>query len=296
MKKTKVNYRLVRRIKDESKFKVEQLEQYALALQVSYADFKFCISEVNSNQCLLLEHYKIDGVDTTSQLINALENIYEEHHLLTAGFWKSVKIVIKNQQFTFIPNSLFDKKEKTSYLINNVHVNTDTQDVHYYKQIKFNAVTVFAVEKALTAWFDSVYPTLSIQIAHQASVLTEGILHYKDHTHLKTMFMLLDGEHVNIGVAENRKLLYHNRFQYKTNADLVRYTTMVLNEMKMDPDNAKVLVWGSVDSESSSFKELYKYIRNISFGGKPGFMKFSYMFDEAPDQQYFDLYSTVVCE
>ena len=57
-----------------------------------------------------------------------------------------------------------------------------------------------------------------------------------------------------------------------------------------------VVLWGYIGKQSPHYNEFYKYIKNISFGDRPGYLKFGYMFDEVQDHHFFDLYSMHVCD
>lgn len=296
METTEGNHQLLNSVKDKKRFSIDDLGYYNLSLMIGNGDFQCCITDTRSNQCLLLEDYALQGVSSTEQLIQNLYNLFEGHHLLMARFWKSITLAIKNQQFSIVPASVFQKENLKDYLWLADKLDPENDALYYYKHVHSDAVTVFGAKSAFISWINSIYPNKSLQIVHQSSALIEGVQHYKDHTHDKDMFLFMDYGYFNIVVTHNNKFIYFNRFAFKNAEDIVRYTLAVMQELGLKQEATKVLVWGRLTPETNYFQELYKYIRNISFGSKPTYLHFDYMFDDVYDHQYFDLYSMYVCQ
>lgn len=292
---TSGNYKLVKKIKAEQ-FDVEKLHQYSLSMQIGIRDFQFCITDIESNTCLLMEDYLLEGVKTINTRLDVLAKLFENHHLLMAGFWNSIKVSIKSHKFSLVPSSLFVKESTQDYLAVNSQVNSNIEDVYFYKHISTNAVNVFAGDKRLINWINSLYPSKEIQVIHQGSALIEGILRYDDHTHEKTMFCIVDRGILHVFVSENQKLHYYNQFAVKSSNDYLKYIMLVFREFGLNQRSQKVILWGNINQQSPHFELLNKYIGNLSFGSKPSYLKFNYVFDDIPDHQQFDLFSIFLCE
>lgn len=289
------NFRLVNRIKDTS-FSIDDLTHYNLSLLVGRHDFQFCVIDTRGNKCLLLEDYELEGISSTNIQINTLYKLFEGHHLLMAGYWKSVKLAMKNQKFTILPSHLFSSDHVRDYLKLSTEVDADLDDFYYYKHIQSEAVSVFAAERKIIEKVRSIYPTLTVQVVHHGSAFIEGIQSHRDFTYYKDLYIHIGRSNFSLVVTEDNKLLLYNRFPYQNSQDIVKYTMLTLQELGMSQQETKALVWGTISSNTPHFKELYRYIKNLSFGGRPSYLNFAYMFDEVPDHQYFDLYSIYVCE
>lgn len=289
------NSRLVNRIKDTS-FSIDDLTHYNLSLLVGRNDFQFCVIDTRENKCLLLEDYELEGISSTNALINTLYKLFESHHLLMAGYWKSVKLAMKNQKFTMLPLHLFSSEHLRDYLKLSTEVDSELDDFYYYKHIQSKAVCVFAAERKIIEKVRSIYPTLNVQVVHHGSAFVEGIQSHRDFTYYKDLYLYIGRNNFSLVVTEDNKLLLYNRFPYQEAQDIVKYTMLTMQELGMTQQDTKALVWGNIHSNAAYFKELYRYIKNISFGGRPSYLSFAYMFDEVPDHQYFDLYSIYVCE
>ncbi len=265
-------------------------------MQIGIRDIQFCITDVESNTCMLMEDYLLEGVNSINTRLTVLAKLFENHHLLMAGFWHSIKLSVKSHKFSLVPASLFLKESMQDYLAVNSNVNNTVEDMYFYKHISTNAVNVFAADKRLINWISSLYKNKPVQVIHQGSALIEGLLRHDDHTHEKTLFCILDRGLLHVFVSENQKLHYYNQFSIKSINDSLKYIMLVFREFGLNQRTQKVILWGNINQQSSQFQLLHKYIANISFGSKPSYMKFSYAFDEIPDHSYFDLFSIFLCE
>jgi len=288
-------HQLINKIKDPN-FSVDDLAYYTLSLLVGRNDFQFCVTDTRENRCLILEDYQFESTLSADELTDVLFRLFESHHILMAGFWKAVKLVIKNQKFTTLPSSAFSPDNLRNYLKMSTGIDEPADEFFYYKHVQSDAVSVFAIDNKITSRLRAIYPTLSIQVIHHGSALIEGIQRHKDYTHDRDMFLHVDHTHLSIVVTDNGEFIYYNRFAYQNAKDILKYVLMVMHELGLHQENTKVLVWGELTPNSDTFLELYNYIRNVSFGGKPSYLRFSFVFDEVADHQYFDLYSIYACE
>ena len=288
-------YKLVQGVKDD-KFDVDNLHQYNLHLQIGARDFQIAVIDSESNQCLLLEDYILASVKNYAELKELLTEIFEAHHLLTAGFWKKVRISVKNNKFSLIPSGLFVKNALEEYLALNSAVNTEREDILYYKHIQSDAICVFAINKSLHEWLKGLYPNAELNIVHQASTMIEGILNYVSQHNDESMYLYIDRFKLHVVTVKNGKLEYYNQFVIKEFNDYIRYIMLVMKGLRREQETSDVVLWGYLGRESAHYKEFYKYIQNISFGDRPGYLKFGFVFDEVQDHQYLDLYSMHLCD
>jgi len=283
------------KIKDQT-FDVEQLHRYTLSICVGIRDLQLCVVDSASCKVLIAEDYSFKGVNTVNSRLKAIHQLYESHHVLRAGFWKNIKISLKTHKFTLVPSELFISSAKEDYLAINTEIKTSIDEVLYYKHIQSNITNVFLADRRLINWLTKVYPTQKLEFIHQGSSLIEGILRHKDLHHEKSIYGLFDRGILHLVVMEKKSLLYYNQFAVKDGDDMLKYSMLVFKELGLDQVKTKFLLWGTIKSNSKHFAILEKYIRNISFGSKPSFLKFSYSFDEIPDHQFFDLYNIAFCE
>lgn len=288
-------YKLVKRIKD-SKFDVDELHHYCLSMQIGIRDFQMSITDTRTDTCLLLEDYILQDVKTINARLQVLAKLFENHHLLMAGFWSSIKLSLKSHKFSLIPATHFVEDSVRDYLMLNCTINDSVESEYTYKHTSSNVVNAFAADKRLVSWINSLYPNKEIEVIHQGSALIEGILKYNTETESKIVYCILDRGIMHVFVSENHKLHYYNQFSIKEAKDYVKYVMLVFKEFNLNQRTQKVMLWGNISKGSDHYKLFSKYIGNISFGKRPGNLKFNYHFDELADHQYFDLLSVYLCD
>lgn len=295
METTSISYKLIKKIKDD-KFNIDHLEHYHLLLQLGPRDLQVAIIDSRSNQVLLLEDYILASVKTYGEFIEVLELIFDEHHLLLAGFWKAVKISIKNGKFSLVPSPLFDSGSLHKYLALNCQVDPDREDFTYFKHINTDAVNVFAVNKVINNWIQKTYPNTAAHVVHQSSALIEGVIRMSNEYPENSLFLYVDRFKLHILALKDSSLEYYNQFPIKQFSDYVKYIMLVMKGLGRNQQSSNVVLWGYVGKQSPHYNEFYKYIRNISFGDRPSYLGYGYIFDEVQDHHFFDLYNTFLCE
>ena len=295
MKTATKDYKLLKKIKDEH-FDVEQLHHYSLNLLCGNRDLQVSVNNKKDNRCLLVEDFILSSVDSYAKLVEVYENIFDNHHLLKAGFWSSVKVGIKNNKFSLVPASLFSPDSIFDYLKFNCKVNKDYDELLYFRHIKSDAVNSFAINKRLYNWFETLYPDIEIGYIHQSSTLIEGVLAQLPNYPSDSIFIYIDRFKLHIIASKNNKLEYYNQFYIKRFDDYIKYIMTVMKGLNRDQRETNVVIWGYIGKQSKHYNEFTKYLKNISFGDRPKFLKFGYMFDELQDHHYFDLYNVHLCQ
>ena len=295
MKTAKKEYKLFKKIK-EDKFEVDQLHNYDLNLLLGNRDLQLSVVDNRSNRCLIIEDFIISSIDSYAKLVNVFERIFDDHHLLKAGFWSSVKVGIKGNKFALVPESLFNPESIFDYLKFNCKVNKEYDQLMYYKHGKSEAVNTFAIDTRLYNWLESLYADKKISYFHQSSALIEGVIEQLDNYPKDSVFVYVDRFKLHIITSKNNKLEYYNQFYIKQFSDYIKYIMTVMKGLNRNQLKTNVVLWGYLGKQSKHYNEFAKYIKNISFGGRPKFLNFGYPFDELQDHHYFDLYNVHLCK
>jgi hypothetical protein len=66
---------------------------------------------------------------------------------------------------------------------------------------------------------------------------------------------------------------------------------LVIKGLGMDQHTSEIVLWGYIGKNSPHYQEFVKYIKNISFGKRPSFLKFGFIFDEMQEHHFYDLFS-----
>jgi hypothetical protein len=292
---TSPDFKISKRIKDD-RFDVEELHNYNLAIQIGTKDMQYCVIDKRNQKCLVFEEFVFEGIRTIRDRLDIIKKVFENHHLLMAGFWNQVRLAVKTHKFTLVPSSHFSPENVVDYLVVNSEINHKIEEVYHYRQIKSNAVNVFTADKKLIAWLSELYSSKNLQIIHQGSALIEGILSNTTLAGEKAMYIYVDKGLIHVMVSENQKLLYYNQFSVKISNDFLKYVMLVFKEHSLSQKQTKIIVWGNITSQSPHLLLLKKYIRNIILGERPSSLSFNYHFDEIPDHMYFDTFCINYCD
>ena len=289
MRQTAINYKLIKKVKDE-KFDEEHLHLYSLLVQLGVRDCQVAVID-DEKRIVLLEDYVFGEMSSHEELIDQLRGLFESHQLLMAGFWKKVTLSIKNNKMVQVPEALFIEDAAAEYLKFNASIDLTKEDVLFCQNKLTDAITVFAVQKELHQLVREVYLNTTVNIIHQSAALIEGLLDYKKKLAGTPLYIYVDRFKLHILYVQEGKLVYYNQFVIKQFSDYVKYIMLVMKGLQIDQATSQVVLWGYIGKNSPHYQEFYKYIRNVSFAGRPSHIKFGYMFDEVQEHHFFDLFS-----
>jgi len=292
---TTITHKLIRKIKDDL-FDEENIDQYHLLINIGAHDFQLLVIEPQENKVLLMEDFVLPGLASNEDLLRILDQLFDSHPFLKAGFWKKIKVCVKNQKFVQVPLELFSEDSMAEYLKFNAPLDAAKEDYLASNNPKAQAVTVFAINSDLRKFLDSLYPNNPPTYTHQSSALIEGILHFAEGREDSPLYIYVDRFRLHILACEGGKLLYYNQFAIKQFSEYIKYIMLVLNSLQKDQKSSQIILWGYIGKNSPHYHEFYKYISNVVFGDEPDYLNFGYVFDEVPEHQYFDLYSVHLIE
>ncbi|WP_181305271.1 DUF3822 family protein [Rufibacter sp. XAAS-G3-1] len=254
------------------------------------------VLDARRNKFVALEDYEAERPSTVQNAIAQLQDLSSSTPLLEERKWQQVRIGIKNQQFTLIPEALFDLNARAEYLKLNAVVEPEQEMVHHHEHPRLELMNVFTVPAPLEDWVTSHFQGSSVEFVHQTSALMEGILHMAERSTRPQLFIYVDKNYVTLVVLQGLKLEFCNSFFFTSSEDFIYYVLFVLQEKKMNPDQDQVTVWGELLLDSELHEVLRTYIRHVQFGKKPTGVGFSYRFDALFNHRNFDMYSLHFCD
>lgn len=283
------NYKLIKKIKDD-RFDEDKLHQYRLLVQLGVRDFQVAVVAESDKRLLFFEDYILSDLNSYTELLALIKNLFEAHPVLQAGFWKEVKVSIKNNKFVHVPTHLVEPSASTDYLSFNAAID-ETEATLSCQNLNIQSTTIFAVQNELADWLKGIYKNTKLTFFHQSTALVEGVLAYSKKVNSNTLYIYVDRFKLHILSVKNGQLIYYNQFVIKQFADYVKYIMLVMKGLDMDQATSEVILWGYIGKSSPHYLEFVKYIRNVNFGSRPAHLGFGYLFDELQEHHFFDLYS-----
>ncbi|MDX5348376.1 MAG: DUF3822 family protein [Hymenobacteraceae bacterium] len=291
----KVLYRLTQKLTDES-FDVVHISDYNLYLSVSNRYLRVGVADIKRNKFLVLEDYELGPLYSSLQVVEQLRLIVKDHPFLQYHDWNQIRFCIKNQEFTLIPDTLYDAAAQADYLRLHCELDEYHDHVYTYHHAGIGAVNIFAINIYLTDWLAELYQTRPIKLLHQTSALIEGVLHLAGRAEQKQLFLHVEQNYLSILVVRNGQLEFCNIFHFISPEDFIYYIIFVMQELKLNPEQDPLVVWGDLTHDSELFTILRKYVRFVKLGQKPNDISYSYKFDDLFGHRYFDLYSIHLCD
>jgi hypothetical protein len=283
-------FRLLRRAKDP-KFNIDDLEHYNLMLQAGFSDIQLCITDTRKNRVLLMEDYVLPGVTNQVERVECLDCLFDDHHLLLAGFWNKIKVLVKNKRFSIIPKDLFVEESMEEYIRLNAPIDNDHHKYFFNHYKELSIINTFAVSNQVISFIDNTYKSKDIEYFHQSSALINGFKQYLNDSSRDTVCLYIDRFVLHIAVFQKGEFRFYNQFHVKAFKDYIRYANFVIDELSIDLKKDKFYVWGYLGENSTHFKMLKKKYPTLKFGKRPQGLKMGYVFDEIPEHQYFDVLS-----
>lgn len=270
---------------------MDLINQYNLMIHVGPRDLQVGIVDPEHQNMLWLEDFVFPSLSSSEELQGTLEQLFDDHPLLKAAFWKAVKVSVKNNKFVQVPEVLYVDESKAEYLRFNATVDAANEYVETVMNKHAMAATVFTLPKELKDWFTKLYPGTRLSFLHQSAVLIEGVTRVSELRKDAPLYIFVDRFRLHIISAKQGKLIYYNQFVIRQFSEYVKYIMLVMKTLNLNQDTSQIVLWGYVGKNSPHYKEFYKYIHNVVFGYRPKYLKFGYLFDEVQDHHFFDLYS-----
>ena len=286
------SFRLLKKIRDP-KFEIDRLEFYSLSLYIGTKDFQILITDHETGYILLLEDYVFDPDLSDDDKKDVIKFIFDDHHLLLANFWKSINLIVKNRNYSFVPYELFVESNAATYLVINASFNSFDDEIMLTYHKYLDLVNVFSVPIYIVRLLTGIYPGKKIKYMHQSSGIINGV-YAQNHDGRKDIAMYLDRFGMHAVVIENKRLVFYNQYIIKKFGDYTNFIRLVAKELGFDLEYDDIKIYGYLGQNTPHFSELKKNIKQLTFGDRPANLKFGYVFDELMDHQYFDLFATEI--
>lgn len=274
-------------VKDD-RFEISQIASCHLLIEVSKDRFRFAIQHEKNDMFMWMEDYQIMSVLNENQLLQTLQQIYDQHHFLAANYWKSVSLSVNSNYFTFIPDEIFQREDSSKYI--NFAAGSQINENHYiydFKHQTINAFNIFGVEKKLISWFKEMYTVKKITPVHLISTLIECIRQLPNPDGMHVHFE--EGSLIVVFFKDNM-LHFCNRFNYRTPQDAAYHVLFVINQLNLNAATPLTL-YGEITTFSEAYALIFKTMTSISFGKMPENLNFSYFFEDMPEHRYCSLFS-----
>ncbi len=218
--------------------------------------------------------------------MKAVKSVINNEPYLKLPYGK-VTVEYLTQDMTLVPDTLFMKENKEEIFNFNL---SDTKDatVRSTPFTGTNSQIIFSVHKELNSFFEDTYP--SLKITHAIVPLVNTLMNEAEDS--TALYIYVQPSIMKVILMDRKQVRFCNIFRYKTPEDFIYYLMYAVHQLELDNEKIRLILLGEIIEDSAIYKQIYKYIRNISFGKRPEQVQLSDVF-QLPQQFYFNLFCEV---
>lgn len=263
----------------------DHFKKLVLSIQLKLDGFSFSILNEELNKVVAIVDYKFEDVKHPLQLLEKIKDIYSDSTLLKMDFSR-VKVTHVNSISTLVPVALFDDDNLRSYLEFN-HKLLDNEFLTFDIINSEETANVYSPFTVVNDFFFEKYGEFTYK--HFSSVLIDNFIEQSSTNQEFKMFVHVQDSQFEIIVIENKKLILYNSYQYKTKEDLVYYILFVAEQLRQNPEDFDLELYGEIEPYSEIYALIYKYVRNVYFGKRLEKHQYSHELDGINAHDFFVL-------
>ncbi|MFY7812205.1 MAG: DUF3822 family protein, partial [Flavobacterium sp.] len=100
---------------------------------------------------------------------------------------------------------------------------------------------------------------------HFATTLVTKLLEQNKNIIPLQFFVHFIEDSFQIIIIQNSQLIFYNTFNFTSEIDVLYYILFVAEQFKLNPENFPLVLLGDITEETSIFKIIYQYVRNVTF-------------------------------
>jgi hypothetical protein len=228
-------------------------EQYVLIIEVHEEYFSFFL--YNPENQTERFFYRIQVDDKLSNTLSLLKEVFFDHSFFSYHFRKTL-ILNRTQVFTYIPNMLFEEKNKDAYM-HFLFTNVSGKILH--QTLSRPEITILhALPEDLYGFLQRSFPEASI-VHHSAAT----IAWCQDKCPLvdgNRMIIYRQPDGMDVLCFSRQQLLLSNHFRYETADDAVYYALYIYKQLKFSQLKDFIYLAGAEEELQENLK---KYIQNV---------------------------------
>jgi hypothetical protein len=266
---------------------VNLLSQYQLIIKISDTGIVFLVSDTKDRKCLALEKYKFPTIATPESITISLQNIWDAHPFLNAGYWNKVVLLFSNLKFAYVPTALNDGNINPETFTHFNFKLAKNETLNSYRLSQLQTDCYFGINQEVISWFGDFYPSMITKITHASCAFLSGLQSIE--TKANHLHFYLSDNTITLANLKEGKLNYLNSFIHKTPEDILYTCTLVVDELNLDRKEVKLNFWGDYTDTDVILQNLRNYYPIVTTGSRPSHLTFSFQFDELQEYQHFDL-------
>ena len=255
-------------------------ENFHLSIEVSPTKLKYTLLNTEN-----LEYLLFKSVEVGNNLLTAIGS----EEILKQTFF-STSMCYSNFPTTIVPNELYSEIDKEKYLqfISDKKGTIKTDKIH-----QNDATTIYSVKEDIVHLMNQIQSGV-IEKNSSTIIIEQLIKQYKNLTE-KTAFLFINRKKIELIILKKGELILHNYFDVNNSIDVLYYTLFGFNQLKMNPEESDLYLFGNIEKGDENYILIYDYIRNIKFGSLSNSLSFNEELKRVSQHQNFSLFSQILC-
>lgn len=240
----------------------KNLEENHLSIQLSLDGFSFCIYNKPEKEFGAFVLYEFESTNVSPyQHLDLVSEIFLNEELLQLKY-QSVSVSHFNNLNSQVPYPLFEKDKLDQYLKYTVKV-LENDFITFDKVANTDIVNVYIPFVNINNFLIDAFG--SFEYKHSSTILIEKLLQEYKHISTDFCFVNITNNHFEIVVIKNNHFELFNCFKFNTKEDFIYYILFTAEQLQLNPEELKLVLFGDIEKDSELYTILYQYIRNISF-------------------------------
>ena len=276
----------------DKSFSDSKTSEYQLFLQISKNGLSYTVFNFQTSTFIGFENFLFNDIYNDYSILNPLNQVIEQTHLLKKSFNKFVVSFVNNRA-TLIPKPLYKADELKKY--HQFNFTEQEEDVYLSDYVlNLSAYNIYSIPDFIVNVFKHLD---NVSFRHFSTALIEAsMLHAKKTNSLALIDVHVLPQSFQIISIKNQTLELYNSFNYQTSEDFIYYLLFVLNQLNIKSNEAIIRLTGEVDKNSAIYDMLYKYIQTIDFCENPNELNYSYVFEQTQKHYHYALFNQYLCE
>lgn len=240
--------------------KEPSLTKNSLSIQVSLDGLSFFIQNSFSKEIVVFKDIRFRESINPSTLLPQIKELFLTQERLSQSFIK-VTVIYSNDLFTVVPLALFDASKAADYLKFNTKI-LSTDFIAHDRLELHDLVTVYIPYVHVNNFFFDTFG--SFDYYHSNTLFIKYLLESHGHNNAATVLVYRSGNHFDLGIVKQKKLLFSNRFEIRTKEDFLYHLLFTLEQLDLSTETTQVTLAGTIEKDDPFFEIAYQYIRNLS--------------------------------
>jgi hypothetical protein len=273
----------------DSELDLSAVENYALDVCLATNRISFTIH--NTNRVMGFK-YANTSFDVFACNGNQLKDLVSQLEWYNSTY-KNIRIFIDNENFTLVPEALFDINQADTYLYL-VHKKLPNLQVLHNALNKQQTVCVFALPQSCYTAIRSVLG--NAEIIHQSLLLTQTATEFNENDLKQHLLVNVAPSFITVLHYQQNDIKFLNTYHVDADTDTVYFILSVAEQLKMQADKFGIYVMGDISSTSATIGLLKKYITHVQTMNRFEGIQYPLSFREFQEQQHYLAIHTLLCE